>query len=204
LVLKPADAMKPDLKAADIQDVLARFQAGDDDALDELIRRTGDRLERLAHNMLLSFPSVRALEQTGDVLQSALVRLTRSLRQIRPPTPADFFRLAAAQIRRELLDLVRFHRRRAPADGQSTPLTIDPPDHNAANDADLDRWHALHEAVERLPTDLRETFSLTYYHGWTQTEIASLFQISDRQVRRLWRDACARLSEMVGGSLPGM
>src|SRR5260370_18816818 len=105
--------MKPDLKAATLHDVLARFQGGDDAALDELICRTGDRLERLAHNMLLGFPTVRALEQTGDVLQSALVRLTRSLREVRPPTPADFFPLAAVQIRRELLHLVRYHRRRS-------------------------------------------------------------------------------------------
>jgi RNA polymerase sigma factor (sigma-70 family) len=196
--------MKPDLKAANLHEILTRFQGGDEAALDELIRRSGDRLERLAHNMLLGFPTVRALEQTGDVLQSALIRLTRSLRQVRPPTAADFFRLAATQIRRELLDLVRYHRRRAAVNGPHNRLTLDPPDRTATDDADLDRWHALHEAVERLPTELRETFSLSYYHGWTQAEIAELLCVSDRQVRRLWRDACARLNEMVGGRMPAV
>jgi RNA polymerase sigma-70 factor (ECF subfamily) len=71
-----------------------------------------------------------------------------------------------------------------------------------ADPADLDRWHALHEAVEKLPAELREVFGLTFYHGWTQAEIAELLGVSDWQVRRLWRRACLRLHEMLGGDLP--
>jgi DNA-directed RNA polymerase specialized sigma24 family protein len=42
-----------------------------------------------------------------------------------------------------------------------------------------------------------------FYHGWTQTQVAALFQVSDRTVRRWWRSACQRLSEELGGELPG-
>ena len=62
----------------------------------------------------------------------------------------------------------------------------------------MDRWTALHEAVDRLPADRREVFDLTFYHGWTQSQIAELLGVSDRQVRRLWIDACLRLKEAVG------
>jgi DNA-directed RNA polymerase specialized sigma24 family protein len=41
-------------------------------------------------------------------------------------------------------------------------------------------------------------FGLTFYHGWTQSQIAELFQVSDRQVRRLWADACRQLQAAVG------
>ena len=49
----------------------------------------------------------------------------------------------------------------------------------------------------------REVFGLTFYHGWTQAEIAMLLAVSERQVRRLWRQACLRLHELLRGDLPG-
>jgi RNA polymerase sigma-70 factor (ECF subfamily) len=184
--------------------MLTRYREGDTAALDELLRRIGERLERLAGKMLRGFPGVREREQTDDVLQSALLRLTRALRAVRPASTADFFGLAAEQIRRELLDLARYHRRRA---GVNQPLPdgsgpLDPIDPNAPDPQDLGRWSALHEAVERLPSELREVFALTFYHGWTQAEIAALLAVSDRQVRRLWRRACLRLNELLAGALP--
>jgi RNA polymerase sigma factor (sigma-70 family) len=194
--------MSHDLRTASLHDMLARFQGGDQAALDELIRRTVERLQRLAGKMLVSFPAVRAREQADDVLQNALVRLTRSLREVRPPSTADFFRLAAEQIRRELLDLARYHRRRATVSQPFPAGMADPSEAGAAEASDLDRWQSLHEAVESLPVDQREVFGLTFYHGRTQLEIAELIGVSDRQVRRHWREACLRLNEILGGNLP--
>jgi RNA polymerase sigma factor (sigma-70 family) len=62
----------------------------------------------------------------------------------------------------------------------------------------------LHEAVEKLPVELREVFGLTLYHGWTQSQIAELLQISDRQVRRLWTESCRRLHTALRGELPNI
>ena len=193
--------MPDDLRTASLLDLVARYQSGDGAALDQVVRRTMDRLERLARKMLRGVPLVRSREQTDDVLQNALVRLARALRAVAPPSTADFFRLAAEQLRRELLDLARYHRRRAPVSGQLSAVTVDQPDPAVA---DLDRWHALHEAVERLPAKLREVFALTFYHAWTQHQIAELFGVSTRQVRRLWRNACLRLNEMLGADLPSI
>ncbi len=202
--------MNQELHTASLHNMLARFQDGYAPALDELIRRTGERLEHLAHKMLRDYSAVRAHEQTGDVLQNALIRLTRSLREVQPPSTADFFRLAAEQIRRELIDLARFHRRRAgvsqpapsPDVPSATPPPFDPPDHNVADAADLDRWQALHEAVAQLSPALRDVFALRFYQDWTQCEIAELLGVSDRQVRRWWREACLRLNEILGDDLP--
>jgi RNA polymerase sigma factor (sigma-70 family) len=190
----------PVLDTTSLHEMLLRFEAGDAAALDELIRRSGGRLERLARKMLRGFPLVRAHEQTSDVLQNALVRLTRLLREVRPPSTADFFRLAAEQVRRELLDLARYHQRRSAVNEGIVP--DDPPDPNLLDVADLDRWQALHETVEQLPTILREVFGLTFYNGWTQVQIAELLRISDRQVRRHWREACLRLNDLLDGDLP--
>jgi RNA polymerase sigma-70 factor (ECF subfamily) len=194
--------MTRDLRTASLHDMLVRFRDGDEAALDELIRRTAERLERLAGKMLLGFPAVGAREQAEDVLQNALIRLTRSLREVHPPTTADFFRLAAEQIRRELLDLARYHRRRSTVN-QPFPTAMPEPAETSIPEAnDLDRWQSLHEAVERLPADERQVFALTFYHGRTQVEIGELIGVSDRQARRLWREACLRLNEILGGNLP--
>jgi RNA polymerase sigma factor (sigma-70 family) len=194
--------MGAEMRTASLHDILRRFQGGDQAALDELIRRTGDRLQRLAGKMLRGSATVNAREQANDVLQNSLVRLTRALREVRPPSMSDFFRLAAEQIRRELIDLARYHRRRAGVNEPFPSAPFDPADDRTPPESDLDSWHALHEAVERLSDNLREVFSLTFYHGRTQAEIAELLGLSDRQVRRHWRNACLRLNEILEGNLP--
>jgi RNA polymerase sigma-70 factor (ECF subfamily) len=96
-----------ELHTTTLRDLIARFQAGENNALDSLIRRTQERLEQFARRMLGAFPGVRAKEQVEDVLQNALIRLTRALRQEMPQSVEDFFGLAALHLRRELLDLAR-------------------------------------------------------------------------------------------------
>ena len=180
-----------ELGTTTLHELIARFQAGDNNAFDVLIRRTEERLAHFSRRLLGAFPVVREREQTDDILQNVLIRLTRALRQEMPRTVAEFFNLAAVQIRRELLDLARSHARRP-----TVALAGDP---SAPDEVtELERWTALHEAVERLPDELRDVFSYRFYHGWTQPQIAELLGISDRQVRRLWIDACLRLKEAVG------
>jgi RNA polymerase sigma-70 factor (ECF subfamily) len=194
--------MGADVPTASLHDMLRRFQGGDDAVLDELIRRTGERLQRLAGKMLRGFATVHAREQANDVLPNALVRLTRALREVRLPSMTDFFQLAAEQIRRELIEIRSYHRRRAAVNEPFPSTPFDPADDHTPEESDLDRWHALHEAVARLPDNLREVFSLTFYHGRTQAEVAELLGLSDRQACRLWRDACLRLNEILDGNLP--
>jgi RNA polymerase sigma factor (sigma-70 family) len=55
----------------------------------------------------------------------------------------------------------------------------------------------LHEAIEQLPTEMRDVFSYTFYHAWTQAQIAEALGISDRQVRRQWVEACLQLKAAV-------
>src|SRR5262245_44303352 len=181
-----------ELNTTSLHDLVARFQTGENDALQALIRRTEARLVLFTRRMLARFPAVRAKEETNDILQNALIRLTRALRQETPRSVQEFFGLAAVQIQRELLDLARHHARRP-----TVGLQGDPPE-QADRSSELERWTALHEAVERLPADRREVFSCAFYHGWAQSQIAELLGISDRQVRRLWIDACLRLKEAVG------
>lgn len=185
-----------------LQQLLDRMWAGDDAARDELLWQVERRLKRLARRMLNDFPDVRRWDDTGDVMQNSLLRLLRSMEAVRPTTVRGFIALAAKQIRRELLDLVRHYRRpqhSAPAVDPHQAVEIPAPEDDTA---DMDRWCAFHEAIEKLPVEEREVIELVFYHAWTQERIATLFKVDERTVRRWWRSGCLRVKELLGGEMP--
>jgi RNA polymerase sigma factor (sigma-70 family) len=172
-----------------------RHQAGDPAARNELLRATSARLERLARKMLRAFPNVGRWAQSDDVLQGALVRLLHALETLQPPSMRDFYSLAAAQMRRELLDLARHfaranrHLLTPPPDGEAVAAEAAGP----SDAAGLEWWTCFHELVERLPAEEREVVSLIFYHGWEQAAVADLFQVSVRTVQRRWDSALDKL-----------
>jgi RNA polymerase sigma factor (sigma-70 family) len=193
----------PSFDTSQLHAFVDRMRAGDPDAADALVRQVGGRLERLARSMLRGFPNVKRWVDTEDVVQSALMRLLRTLRAVRPESTRDFANLAALHIRRELLDLTRHFRtltKRGVQEGNADLLAQAPVP--AGLDDDLDLWAAFHEQVGQLPVKEREVVSLWFYHGWTQPQMAELFQVDERTVRRRWRAACLRLAEVLGGRLP--
>src|SRR5262245_58604347 len=97
----------PSSQTIRIHACLDRLRGGDETARAELLACACERLRTLARKMLRGFPSVQRWEQTDDVLQNAALRLHRALQQITVETSRAFFRLAALNIRRELLDLAK-------------------------------------------------------------------------------------------------
>jgi RNA polymerase sigma-70 factor (ECF subfamily) len=198
------------LHTAQLRGWLDRIQSGDRTARDELVRACHARLEVLARRMLRRYPFVRRWADTDDVFQGAAVRLLRAVEAVPLADTRGFLNLAAAVIRRELIDLARHfngpmgvganHASVGPGktDGPAAPEAEAPRE----RPGELDRWCALHEAVERLPAEEREVFGLTFYHGWTQAQIAELYQVDERTVRRWWKAACLALHHALGGELP--
>jgi RNA polymerase sigma factor (sigma-70 family) len=148
--------------------------------------------------MFRNYPQLRRWEETDDVFQNAILRLYRSLGDVRPDSVRGFFALAATQIRRTLIDLARHH---FGPEGAAThhhselrtPETSGLSSEPRASGVDeppetLDAWAQFHEAVEQLPAEERDTFSLIWYGEATQIETAELLGISERTVlRRLVR-----------------
>jgi RNA polymerase sigma-70 factor (ECF subfamily) len=195
-----------------IQRCIERLRLGDASARDELLGHALERLTRLTRKMLQDFPGVHRLEETDDVLQNAVLRLRRALDEVQPPTAADFFRLAAAQIRRELLDLARRYsgaRSRGATPASSTrarrPLEarLDPPDTTRDPDR-LAAWTEFHRAAEALPPEERATFDLLFYQGLSQGEAAAVLGVAEITVKRRWRAARMKLVQALGGKLPGL
>jgi RNA polymerase sigma factor (sigma-70 family) len=185
-----------------LQDLLDRLTAGDESARDQLISHSYERLERLARSMLGRYPGVHRWEQTDDVLQGALMKLHHSLRDVKPESAPAFFGLAATQIRRILIDLARHYygpeglganqvTNTPPAAGEnSQPLAAH---HDPANEtsgpASLAEWSEFHSQIENLPDVDREVFNLLWYDGLSQAEAAAVLGISERTLKRRWREA---------------
>ncbi len=196
-----------------IQRCIELVLAGDAAARNELLAACRDRLTRLTRKMLRDFPGVKRWEETDDVFQNAALRLCRALEEVQPPTAADFFRLAALQIRRELLDLAR---RYSGALGPSTACTgdlgtrnpsgvarLDPPD-TTHNPDRLSAWTDFHQTVESLPAEERDVFDLLFYQGLPQSEAAAVLEISERTLKRRWQAARLRIAQALGGKMPGL
>jgi RNA polymerase sigma-70 factor (ECF subfamily) len=193
-----------------VQRHLDRLGAGDLSARDELIEHICAVLQRLAERMLSQFPGVRRWEGADDVSNSAAMRLWKALEAVKPATPRDFYRLAALQVRRELLDLARHHRGPqgftgnyesvAPADSDSH-VVAEPPDTTNQPER-LAQWTDFHRQVERLPDEEREVFDLLFYQELPHAEAAQLLGISESTLRRRWLAARLRLQEALEHGLP--
>jgi RNA polymerase sigma-70 factor (ECF subfamily) len=196
-----------------IQGCIDQLRAGDDSARAALLGCAADRLARLTRKMLKGYPGVARWEQPDDVMQNALIRLDRALKAVAPTTARDFFRLAATQVRRELIDLARHYygprglgARHSTQAGRGDPAgaveplaptpdtTYDPPR--------LAAWAEFHRAVEGLAEADRELFDLLWYQGLTQAEAATVLGVTERTVNSRWLAARVRLSDALGGQLP--
>lgn len=196
-----------DSRTSELQDYLARLQAGDCTARNDLLRVAGTRLTQLTHAMFKDYARLRRWEETGDVLQNALVRLCRALEAVTPPTVRDFYRLATLQIRRELIDLARRHygphgvgqRHESHPQNESENALPD----STVGPSQLAAWTEFHDKVQELPEEEREVFELIWYQALAHAEVAALLDVSTKTVKRRWQAACLHLHDALGGNLPG-
>lgn len=170
--------------------ILAR--QGDAEARNQIVGHCCERLRLLTRKMLHGYPAVKRWSETDDVLQNAMLRLHRSMSEVRPESPRQFYGLAATQIRRELIDLARHFKgpegvgaNHHTDDGEiitSKPnVSVEP--------ENLESWTGFHEAVETLPEDQRDVVSLLWYEDMTQPEAAEVLGISLATLKRRWQAA---------------
>jgi RNA polymerase sigma factor (sigma-70 family) len=163
---------------------------GDANARSQVVNHACERLRLLTRRMLRGYPSVKRWSETDDVLQNAMLRLHRSLSEVRPESPRQFYGLAATQIRRELIDLARHFQgpegigaNHHTDDGKL--ITAKP----SVEPENIESWTGFHEAVETLPEDQRDVVSLLWYEDMSQPEAADVLGISLATLKRRWQAA---------------
>jgi RNA polymerase sigma factor (sigma-70 family) len=183
-----------------LQHWLTLARRGDTDARNEVIAHTCERLRLLTRRMLRGYPSVNRWSQTDDVLQNAMLRLHRSLLDVHPESPRQFYGLATTQIRRELIDLSRHfngpeglganhHTDDGELIGAKPSEGVEP--------ENLESWSKYHEAVENLPEEQREVVSLLWYEDMSQPEAADILGISLATLKRRWQAARLKLFDQL-------
>ena len=194
---------EPSLNTNDLRFWVAELQAGRPNAAEPTFRKIVAKVELFARGMFQKFSRVSQFVDVEDVIQSSLIRLLAAFRAVRPESTRHFYALTNELIRRELLDLVKhYYGPRghgtnlggvAVGEGEGE-VTAAAPDATP----ELERATAFHEALAELPAEEREVVGLTYYHGWSQAEIANLFQVSVRTVQRWSESATLNLKASVG------
>jgi RNA polymerase sigma-70 factor (ECF subfamily) len=196
-----------------LQGWIDRLKTGDTSALDQLIDHAYQRLRRLTHRMLRDFPRVHDLESTGDVLHRAYPRLRTALEAVPLTTVREFLRLAALQVRRELIDLARHYfgphgeaARRAALLPRAAADSVSASANDMADSTHDPRrlldWSEFHRCVETLPASEREVFHLLWYNGMTQAEAAAVLDVSTATVKRWWLSARLLLQQSLHGDMP--
>jgi RNA polymerase sigma-70 factor (ECF subfamily) len=190
------------------RDLLDRLRAGDGSARDPLIALAQARFVALARAMLRRYPHVRRWERTDDLLRAALVRLHRSLAEVRPEGVRHFDNLAAAQIRRELIDLARRHHgpeglgANHHTDGADPGSRLAQVSDGSGRPESMEEWAAFHEAVDRLPEEERRVMDLLWYRGLTHARAADALGVATKTVQRRWASARLMIRDALGGERP--
>jgi len=197
-----------------LQACLDRLRGGDAAARDELLRHSQERLRRLAAQMLTRMPAVRRWEDTDDVLQRLLLRMNQLLGRVEVVSVRDYLCLAATNLRRVLIDLIRHYQG---PHGLGANYATPPPglrdgadrnapeavaDDSADNTLSPDDWSAFHEKAAALPDDERAVFDLRWYHELKPEEAADVLDISLSTCNRRWLSARLILAAAVRGRLP--
>jgi RNA polymerase sigma-70 factor (ECF subfamily) len=195
---------------------LERAVTGDAEARQRLLELTRDRLMHHARHLLHGrYARLEPFAQTDDIVQQLYVKILHNqdrfwfnARGEPVSSLAEFFGHASAWMRDVLCDLLRKEYGRndnrpavVPLDGGlSDTGSRHEPSSNTLDGARLQRWTEFHEAVGRLPDDLRAVFDLLWYQEMSQAEAGVLLGIAVPTVKLRWMNARLQVQKALGAS----
>lgn len=179
---------------------IRQLNAGDPSVRGELLNIACQRLMRLTSRLRRDLQLLGDARSSEEVFQNASLRLYEALHDTPIRDVRDFYRLAAIEIRRELIELCRYYQGRGGVTegGDLSPESAAAAAVEGISTAELRDWALFHDSVDALPENEREVFELIWYHEMTRDEAAALLGLTNRQVRRLWRGARLRLHQLLG------
>jgi RNA polymerase sigma factor (sigma-70 family) len=132
--------------------------------------------------------------QVEELLSAVVERLIKALERAKPPTVRQFFALANQHMRWELNDLARRLDKQTPDVALNEALIAAPDDSGSGLSQDALR---MLTAIDKLPEEDREAFSLVRMQGMTQNEAANILGVSLKTVRRRLDRSLVLLEEML-------
>ena len=168
-----------------------------------LLARAVHRLELLCRRFLhRSYPRLAKppINLEAEELLSAVVeRLLKAMREARPTNVRQFFAMANQHIRWELNDLARRLDQRKIAAPLNEALVMAPQSSGATLGPNAVR---MLDAIEQLPDEEREVFSLTRIQGMSQPDVGKLLSVSVKTVQRRLNRGLVLLTEKLADLQP--
>ncbi|HXV14733.1 MAG TPA: ECF-type sigma factor [Candidatus Krumholzibacteria bacterium] len=174
----------------EFQRLVANSRSGEERSIDRVTALVYDELRRVAASQLRLERRDHTLQPTA-LVHEAYARLAEQS-NLAWEDRLHFIHIAAAQIRRVLVDHARARNRHKRGGGLER-VTLSDEIAQAPPAVDM---LALNEALERLDAHShqdRAIVELKYFGGLTEPEIASVLGIGERTVRRRWTFARAWL-----------
>jgi RNA polymerase sigma-70 factor (ECF subfamily) len=121
--------------------------------------------------------------QAEEMLSGVVERMMKALRRVQPKTVREFFALANQHMRWELNELARKLDHEAHAVELSESAIGSPKSSQSSSQVSPNTARMM-AAIEGLPEDERETFSLVRVQGMTQADAAAVLGVSVKTVQR--------------------
>ena len=168
-----------------------------------LLARSAHRLHLLCASLLFrGYPRLTRPPyslQAEEVLSAVVERLLKALREARPRTVRQFFAMTNQHMRWEMNDLARR------LDDHISTIEIDeaavPSAQSSGSELNPNARRIL-EAIEGLPENEREVFSLVRIQELSHAEAAGILSVSTKTVQRRLNLGLLLLSEKLGDLRP--
>ncbi|HKU77958.1 MAG TPA: sigma-70 family RNA polymerase sigma factor [Pyrinomonadaceae bacterium] len=174
-----------------ITQLLARWNDGDGNALEQLMPLVYDELHRLAATYLRRERRQHTLQPTALVNELYLKISDQQRTNWR--NRAQFFGVAAQLMRRILVDHARAHYTSKRGSGRYCVSLRNIAAFGAQPDADLMTLHEILKRLEEIDPDQSRIVELRFFGGLTIEETAEVMEISHATVEREWKTAKAYL-----------
>lgn len=180
-----------------ITQLLREWQGEDNGQLDDVVSRVYLELSNQARQLLQNETDRHTL-QTHALVHETYLRL-KSLRSVEWEDRAHFYSIAAALMRRVLVDHARKHaakRRR----GESIFVSLNQVCESAPDQVDILILDSALSALAKLDNTQARIVELRYFGGLTIFQVAEHLSISPATVKRKWRLAQAWIYREMHGT----
>ena len=193
----------PRLSMADVTKILARVNAGDPGAADQLLPLVYDELRALAGFLFRGQRPNHTLQPTA-LVHEAYARMVKPAAQTDGSqdsaqwnSRAHFFAVAATAMRQVLANHARDHRREKRGGGWQRITLGEHITPMAERDLDLLALDEALESLAKVDARLAECVDLKFFCGFSFNEIAQLRDVSERTVQRDWDKARLLLNRFI-------
>jgi RNA polymerase sigma factor (TIGR02999 family) len=184
----------PQLPSGAVSELLVKWRAGDEQALQALIPLVYKELHTLAHHYLRKERSGHTL-QTTALVHEAYLRMVDQ-RPFAVENRAHFVGVAARLMRQILVDYARSHRAAKRGPDRTVELEVALPLPQVPN-ADVVALDDALKALEQVDEQQSRLVELRFFGGLTTEEAAELLGISRSTAKRDWNVAKAWLSRQM-------